>query len=84
MEAEYDSSNLRQLQGVELTLDNIEEYLNIKFGNYDKEFMALLLENDKSFDHLEYAQIYLDDNDVPEYVVHEKDYYFEIYIHELL
>ena len=55
-EEEYDqlwekyNSNLYLPKGVELTLDNIEKYLNIQFDAYDKEFVNLLLQNEKSFD----------------------------------
>lgn len=74
-------SNLYLPKGVELTLDNIEKYLNIQFDAYDKEFVNLLLQNEKSFD-LKYDRIYFDDDNIPDYVLNVQDGHLEIYIHD--
>lgn len=69
LEEIYSSMDLQRIVGAELTLNNIEEYLHIEFNQEDEDDLTLKLVDGESFDQLEYAKIYLNDDDTPEYVV---------------
>ena len=87
-EAEYSKllkeyqSNVFLPKGIEVTLDNIEKHLHIQFPEREREFLNILVQEEKSFDRLQYAQIYFNDDNIPDYVIDTPSYSFEIYIHD--